>query len=188
MAKAFDFPELVRGASINQLGQLFDLDRRTVTDRLKEVKPSGRRATFPIYRVADVAELLVTGYMTQGQLTEAQKMQKADKAKDYWDAKLKEQKYLENMGDLWRTEKIVEVLAEVFKQFRESVVVFSDAMEHEAGLPPQQIEKAKAFCDGLLVEMREKLVHMDIDDQGDHVPPEPANDDPEEDLRAMGLI
>lgn len=189
MAKAFDFNDLVRGASINQLAQLFDLDRRTVADRLKDVNPSGRRATFPVYRVSEVAELLVTGYMTQGQLTEAQKMQKADKAKDYWDAKLKEQKYLEQMGDLWRTEKVVEVLAAVFKQLRESVVVFSDAMEHESGLPVEQIEKTKGFCDGLLVEMREKLIRMDIDDEGDHVPPQAAPvDEAEDDLRALGLL
>lgn len=189
--KASEFAELVRGASINQLAQLFDLDRRTVADRLKEVQPCGRRNSFPIYKIADVAELLVSGYMTQDQLSEAQKRKRADKEKDYWDAKLKEQKYLENMGDLWRTEKIIEVFAEVFKQIRESVVVFLDALEHEADLPPKQVEKAKHFGDALLVEMRDKLMTLDLDPTGEHVLPE-AKAEPtpvtEDELAELGLL
>lgn len=189
--KASEFTELVRGASINQLAQLFDLDRRTVADRLKEVQPSGRRNSFPIYKISDVAELLVVGYMTQEQMSETQKRQRADKEKDYWDAKLKEQKYLENMGDLWRTDRIVEVFAVVFKQIRESVTVFIDALEHESGLPPKQIEKAKNFGDALLVEMRDKLMSMNLDPEGEHVEPTPTTVDTEpsdDDLRELGLF
>lgn len=187
--KASDFAELVRGCSINQLATLFDLDRRTVADRLKEVQPSGRRNTFPIYKISDVAELLVAGYMTQEQITEAQKRRRPDREKDYWDARLKEQKYLENMGDLWRTDRIVEVFAVVFKQIRESLIVFLDALEHESGLPPKQIEKAKHFGDALLVEMRDNLMSLDLDPEGEHTLPEPKPQEPsEDDLRELGLL
>lgn len=161
MAKSQEFSELLRGASINQLSQLFELDRRTVADRLRGVTPSGRRSTFPIYRIADVAELLVSGYMSEEQLTEAQKRQRADKEKDYWDARLKEQKFLENQGDLWRTDKVIEVLSTVFKEFREAMVQFVDKIEHESDLPTHLVNKTKSFSDGLLVELREKLVMMD---------------------------
>jgi len=171
--KASEFAELVKGASVNQLAQLFDLDRRTVANRLRDVQPCGKRNSFPIYKISEVAELLVVGYMTGDQVSETQKRQRADKEKDYWDAKLKEQKYLENMGDLWRTERIVEVFSVVFKQIRESVTVFLDALEHESGLPPKQIEKAKFFGDALLVEMRDHLMSLDLDPEGEHVPPEP---------------
>ncbi len=167
-SKASEFAELVRGASINQLGQLFDLDRRTVTDRLKDVQPSGRRNTFPVYRIADVAELLVVGYLTKDKLSEAQKLKHAGNEKDHWDAQLKRQKYLENMGDLWRTEKVISVFADVFKTFREAVVVFADEMEHESGLTNEQIDKVKGFCDALLVETRDKLLQLDIPEFGDH--------------------
>lgn len=186
MAKSSEFHELVKGASINQLAELFDLDRRTVTSRLRGIAPSGYRNTFPIYRIIEAAPLLLHGYMTDDQVSEAQKRQHADKEKDYWDARLKEQKYRENMGDLWRTEKVVSVFAEVFKQFRESVVVFNDAMEHESGLEPKQIEKTKAFSDALLVELREKLMVLEIDPQGDHEPP--VESDTDDELRELGLL
>ena len=194
--KASEFSELVRGASINQLAALFDLDRRTVANRLKEVQPCGKRNSFPIYKISEVAELLVVGYMTGDAVSETQKRQRADKEKDYWDAKLKEQKYLENMGDLWRTERIVEVFAVVFKQIRESVTVFIDALEHESGLPTKQIEKAKHFGDALLVEMRDHLMSLNLDPEGEHVLPPPqatggndkADDASEDELRELGLL
>lgn len=166
MAK-IEFTELLQGASINQLGQLFNLDRRTVADRVKESKPSGTRGGFPVYKISEVAEMLVHGYMTGDQVSEAQKRKTADKEKDYWDAKLKEQKFLENDGDLWRTQKVLEVFASVFKLFRESMVVYLDNLEHESGLPVEAIEKTKTITDGLLVELREKLHVMDTHEDDD---------------------
>lgn len=190
--KASEFTELLRGASVNQLAQLFDLDRRTVANRLKDVQPCGKRNSFPVYKISEVAELLVVGYMSEDKLTKAQKLKHAGNEKDYWDSQLKRLKYLENTGDLWRTERIVEVFAVVFKQIRESVTVFIDALEHESGLPPKQIEKAKHFGDALLVEMRDKLLSLELDPDGEHE----TTDDPfandrdepdEEELRALGL-
>jgi len=190
--KASEFAELVKGASVNQLAQLFDLDRRTVANRLKDTQPSGKRNSFPVYKISEVAELLVVGYMTGEKLSQAQKLKYAGSAKDHWDAELKRLKFLENTGDLWRTDKVISVFADVFKTFREAVVVFSDEMEHEADLSTTQIDRVKAFCDALLIETREKLLQLDIPTEGDH---EPVNDpfagdqtdDSDEDLRDLGL-
>lgn len=160
MAK-IEFSDLIRGASVNQLSQLFGIDRRTVTDRLKDSPPNGQRSGFPIFQISEVAELLVHGYMTGGQVSDAQKRKRADKEKDYWDAKLKEQKYLENEGDLWNTAKVLEIFAMVFKLFRETIVVYLDNLEHESGLPTDVIIKTKKITDGLLIEIRKKLLVMD---------------------------
>jgi hypothetical protein len=188
MAKASEFTELVRGASISQLGQLFDLDRRTVTDRLKDTQPSGRRNAHPIYKIADIAELLVVGYLTKDKLSEAQQLKYAGNAKDHWDSQLKRQKYLENMHDLWRTEKVISVFADVFKTFREAVVVFADEMEHESGLTGEQIDKVKGFCDALLIETRAKLLQLDIPETGDHdIAYDPSGLHDDDDLVELGL-
>lgn len=168
MAKRFEFSDLVAGASISQLGQMFDLDRRTVTERLKNMAPAGRRAGHPIYKISEVAPLMVSGYMGADEVDEKQRRLKAGDEKDYWDAKLKEQKYLENRSDLWRTEKVIDVFASVFKQFRETVVVFVDNLEHESGLPPEAIDKTKQFADGLLIEMRDRLTNLNVDPSDDH--------------------
>lgn len=168
MARQFDFKDLLVGASINQLGQMFDLDRRTVTDRLKGIDPSGKRGGHPIYKISEVAPLLINGYMTEDQVDEKRRRMKASEEKDYWEAQNKRLKFLESNGDLWRTERVVEVFAAVFKQFRETVVVFIDNLEHESDLPPETVDKVKKFGDGLLVEVREKLLTLDIENEDDH--------------------
>lgn len=194
--KVSEFTELLRGASVNQLAQLFDLDRRTVSNRLKDVQPCGKRNSFPVYKISEVAELLVVGYMTGEKLTQAQKLKHASSSKDFWDSELKRLKYLENTNDLWRTEKVITVFSDVFKTFREAVVVFSDEMEHEADLSSKQIDRVKAFCDALLIETREKLLQLDIPAEGDHetvddpfADSDSANDsDLDEELRRSGLL
>jgi hypothetical protein len=168
MARRFDFNDLLVGASINQLGQMFDLDRRTVTDRLKGISPSGKRGGHSIYKISDVAPMLINGYMREDEIDEKRRRMKASEEKDFWESQNKRLKFLESNGDLWRTEKVVEVFAVVFKQFRESIVVFIDNLEHESGLPPETIDKVKRFGDGLLVEVREKLLQMEVDDSDDH--------------------
>lgn len=170
MAATITYQDLVKGFSINQLAELFGMDRRTVTDRLRDVEPAGTRASHPIYRMVDAApKLCVEGAI--------QSRRSAANEKDYWDAQLKKQKFEENAGDLWRTDKVVEVFAGVFKVFRENVTVFIDRLEHETGLPPETIESAKAFGDHLLTETRAKLLAMDTDEDQDELDTEGTPDD-----------
>lgn len=133
--------------------------------------------------------MLLDGYLHQGEVTEKARLQNAAREKDLWDSKLKQQKFLEIDGDLWRTELVIRVLAEVFKKFRESVVVFSDQMEHEADLPPEQVARAKKFSDGLLADVRERLINLDTGDD-DAVGSEVTADSPRDiadDLADLGL-
>lgn len=180
MAATLTYQDLVKGFSINQLAELFGMDRRTVTDRLREVTPSGTRASHPIYRMVDAAPKLVG----EGDI---QTRRNASSEKDYWDAQLKKQKFEENAGDLWRTDKVVEVFAGVFKVFRENVTVFIDRLEFETGLPPETIESAKVFGDHLLTETRAKLLALDTGEDQDEGDTENTPDDEEALLSELGL-
>lgn len=133
------------------------MDRRTVTDRLRGLEPSGTRASHPVYRISDAAPLLLE--VTAGTTRRA-----AEREKDFWDAQLKKQRFEENASDLWRTSKVIEILAMVFKSFREAVVVYTDAMEHESGLPPEVVDKTKKFADNLLHETRVKLLALETNE------------------------
>lgn len=184
-----EFQELLRGATVNQLAQLFEVDRREVTTRLRNVDPVGFRGQSPIYRVSQVAEVVIFGERGGEALSEAQRRKQASQEKDFWDAQLKRQKFLEQAGDLWRTERVVEVMATIFKLFRESVVVFVDELEHESGLPLEQVQKAKGFADGLLVEMRGQLLDMQISPGDDHdVPADEPVASVDAELSRMGLL
>jgi hypothetical protein len=152
------YPEILSGASISQLGEIFELDRRTVTGRLRKVKPSGERSGNPTYRILDAAPLLLERYVynEQGELVRNDN-RTDESAKDYWDAQLKRQKYEENAGDLWRTDQVVMTISQILKFFRESLVVFMDNLEYDSGLPQEQIAKAKLFCDNLLTSCHKHL-------------------------------
>lgn len=156
------------------------MDRRTVTDRLRDIEPSGNRASHPIYRLVDAAPKLIGDGSIRSR-------RDSSSEKDYWDAQLKKQKFEENAGDLWRTDKVVEVFASVFKTFRENVVVFIDRLEYETGLPPEVIESAKAFGDHLLVETRGKLMTIDTGEDQDESDTEDTPDDERALLSELGL-
>lgn len=183
MARTPDtYRDLLNGFSISQLAELFELDRRTVTNKLRSLESSAYRHQSPVYRLKDAAPLLV------GEGNSKTSRRNAESEKDFWDAQLKRQRFEENAGDLWRTEKIVDVLAGCFKQFRESVVVFIDAMEHESGLPPEVILKTKTFGDGLLEGVRKRLLEIDTgdDDRPAGVPVD-REDGYDDDLTDLGL-
>lgn len=191
MTSKYTFADLLKGASINQLSELFELDRRTVTDRLRDVEPCGKRATFPIYKILDAAPLLLERYVynDKGELVRNEK-RKQEPEKDFWDARLKEQKYLENQGDLWRTEKVVTVLAEILKLFRESMTVYLDQLEFETGLPADQVAKARSFGDNLLMSCHTRLLELKVDDLGEsdsEADTADAEDGPDDDFSDLGL-
>lgn len=168
VSKSEYFEELLDGLSVNQLAKLFGLDRRTVSNRLQQAgaqaSSTARRQGYKLYKVCDVAEILIEPYATPANLRDQVTVLKhSGNHKDYWDAMLKRQKFLLENKDLWRTERVIEVFSEVFKQFRETCVVFSDNIEHESDLPPEIIDKTKKFIDALLIEIREKLLVMDLD-------------------------
>lgn len=180
-----DFEKVLReGATINQLAKLFDLNWELCKDRLvaHNVTPISSRSGKPTYRVAEAARVLVDSTTPGGDDPKAKRAAAAQE-KDFWDAQLKRQKFMEQAGDLWRTEQVVEVFAGSFKQVREAVVVFLDELEHESGLPPAQIEKSKALGDMLLQGMYDRLTQMQIDTSLDHDLPDteqpvPAESEP----------
>jgi hypothetical protein len=188
MPVQYTFADIVRGASINQLAELFELDRRTVTDRLRDLKPCGTRSTFPIYKVREASALLLERYVynDRGELVLNEK-RKQESDKDYWDGQLKKQKYEENAGDLWRTEKVVVVVSEILKLFRESVTVFIDSLEYDSGLPAAQVAQARVFGDNLLATCRQKLLELQADTLEPETPDTLDQGSDEEDFSDLGL-
>lgn len=190
------YPEVLQGVSISQLGEIFNLDRRTVTSRLRKAKPSGERSGNPIYRILDAAPLLLERYVYNEKGELVRNDNRVDEsAKDYWDAQLKRQKYEENAGDLWRTDRVVSTISQILKLFRESIVVFMDNLEHDSGLPQDQIIRAKKFSDNLLTSchgylnstlLDEAEGTSESDSEGD--PMDGSGYDEDADLSDLGLF
>jgi len=192
-----EFDELLKGMSIRQITLLLDVEREALADMIRDagIQPSGKRGGNPIYLLSEVAPHVVQSVaplLAPGDSTKlATRIQRknASTEKDYWDAQLKRQKFMEQAGDLWRTEKLIDTLAGIFKHLRESIVVFLDSMEHESGLPVSQIEKTKAFGDALLQGMHDKLTSLNVPTEGDHDYPDGGDPPPTDDdfLKSVGL-
>lgn len=153
--------EFFNGMTIPRLAQLFRLDRRTVTEKLRPLRPTGERRNAPTYHVVDAAPYLVepivdiAAYLQNigpGDLPPPLQAQ-------YWNAQNSMLKFKENSGDLWRTSQVLEVFTGVFRSLTQSLRLLADRVESHTGLTPEQraiIEKE--ISDKALDMLRMRLV------------------------------
>lgn len=132
--------EFFNGMTIPRLAQLFRLDRRTVTEKLRPLRPTGERRGAPTYHVADAAPYLVDPivdieeYLKNIGPSDLPPSLQAQ----YWNAQNGKLKYKEQAGDLWRTQQVLEVLTGVFRSLTQSLRLLADRVEAQTGLTPEQ--------------------------------------------------
>lgn len=153
--------EFFDGMTVPRLAQLFRLDRRTVTEKLRPLRPTGERRGAPTYYVVDAAPYLVepivdiAKYLADvgpGDLPAPLQAQ-------YWNAQNSKLKYKEQSGDLWRTQQVLEVLTGVFRSLTQSLRLLADRIEAQTGLTTEQraiIEKE--ISDKAIDMLRKRLV------------------------------
>lgn len=147
----------------SQLAQLFGLHRNTVAARLREVAPDGQRRgrgrnsaldTWTLITAA--AHLCDRSKLLAGYGEDPDNLPPED-AKNYWDAKLKEQTYLHRDGHLWSDEEVLEVFSGIFKPLANKVRAISDTLERRAGLTARQTGVVDEVCDEMLREMHDMV-------------------------------
>ena len=153
--------EFFHGMTVPRLAQLFRLDRRTVSEKLRPLRPTGERRGAPTYHVVDAAPYLVEPIIDieeylkdigPGDLPAALQAQ-------YWNAQNGKLKYKEQAGDLWRTSQVLEVFTGVFRSLTQSLRLLADRVEAQTRLTPEQraiIEKE--VSDKALNMIRKRLV------------------------------
>lgn len=151
---------LQSGFSRRQLAEFFNKDSDTVTKRLKDLKPCGMRASHPIYDFKEACARLVDPVVDiEAWIKQLRPNDLPVYLQDqFWKAQLSRQKFDENRGELWRTERIVTVLADVFKTVRQRILMTCDMVEREATLNDTQRKIVLTIMDGLLKEIQTSLV------------------------------
>jgi hypothetical protein len=132
-----DYRENVAGVSITWLCTMFRMDRRTCQKRLAMCPPLRRGVgDAPMFDLAQAAAFLVKPKINIGEWVKS--LRPADLPpylqSEFWDAQNKRQKWEENAGELWRTEKVIEVFADVFKHIKETMQQWQDSIERKEGL------------------------------------------------------
>ncbi len=157
------------GRSKTWFAREFECAVPTVSKRIEQagVKPVGHVHNKPVYRVLDVAPLLlppvvqvITHQGDDGETTELIDPDRLppDLLDKYWAAQIKKLKYTTLVGDLWSTEDVITVFGEAAKKFRDGVRLFVDAVEREKGLTPGQRKVLAQLSDDLLNSVRQTLV------------------------------
>jgi hypothetical protein len=156
-----DVHSVIQGVSIAWLMKAFRMGRAAIEHRLAGCPTVGAgKHGIPLYDLPVAASYLVKPRMTQAEMFRSLKpADLPDKLKDsYWAAKLKQQKYERQAGDLWRTGQVLDTFAEVFKLLRTSLQLIPDAVDREKGITPEQRQIITRVVDGIQDELHGKLV------------------------------
>lgn len=149
------------GVSDRFLEQLFDIDRATLVRRLEgaqshRVERGQGNTQYHIYDLQEVVQRLAA--MDDDALVEViTKMRPEDVPvklqKDFWAAMSSRRKYVEEGGDLWRTERVLEVFTALLKIVRQQIVLFENNLDQQDALSPVQRKIVVGLADGLLDSM-----------------------------------
>jgi hypothetical protein len=175
-----------QGASVADLAEIFGMTPQEVNKRIVgKVLPTNATGKTVRYHLREAAPYLcnvvfdVEDYLrTMSPEKLPPKLQKA-----FWEAQNARQKHEIDKGDLWKTERVIEVLSEVFKAIRVSVMMLNDTVEEQVELTKDQRDIITKIGDGFLNDAHAALV----DKFKDYKPPadehgRPLGDEEEEEV------
>jgi hypothetical protein len=151
------------GVSIAWLATIFRMDHTTVKRRLADCPEVGRtKGNSPRFDVAQAA-----GYLVKPKVdikTWIKSLRPSDlppyMQSEFWDAQNKRQKFEENAGDLWRTDKVIALYAETFKLLKDTMNMWVDNIQKREGLTPDQRRILVAEVDALQNEIYKKVAEL----------------------------
>lgn len=148
------------GVNITQIAKIWNMERRDVTPKIREVPPCGERGGYPIYKLNEVAPYLVKPlydvetYIKRMHPNELPKML----SKEFWSGMKAKQDYELREGELWPTDQVEALMSESFKHLRMSLLLVTDSLERESTLTDHQRTRITEMIDGALNEMAQTLV------------------------------
>jgi len=156
---------LNRGVSVAWLAHVFRMDQATVKRKLgncpvKTKRRRGDKMTTVLYDLPTAAPFLVTPAFSTAEYMRAVRRGDLPPAlqQTIWDALLKRQKWEENAGQLWRTEKIRSVLGSTFQTIKFTMQLWTDTLERQVEITDEQREVVVGLVDALQADLYDALV------------------------------
>lgn len=162
-ALSLDIGAIASGVSVAWLAHVFSMHPNTVKQRLADCPPiRGSWGNRPLFSVKQAA-----GYLVPPRVDIASWIKKLRPndlppylQSEFWAAQNQRLKYEEAAGDLWRTEKVRDVLAEAFKTIKQGCQLWVDTLERAQELTPKQRTSLVHLVDGLQDDLYLRLVEM----------------------------
>lgn len=149
------------GVSISWLASVFRHDKYKVKSRMRALEPVKYvRKNVPLYDIAEAAAYLVRPKYSMTEILKTLKPEELpnEMQTQFWDARLKQRKYEELVGELWRGEDVVATYGETFKQIKEAVQLWQSDVEEKYGLTKEQRALLIQSADDLLEAVHRRLV------------------------------
>lgn len=151
---------IFQGANITQIAKLFRMERRDVTPKIMDVAACGTRGGYPIYYIHEVAPHLVKPIYDVETYLKRMHPNELPKhlSKEFWAGMRAKQEYDKAEGNLWETDKVIEVMGEAFKLLRMAILLAGDTVEREMTFSHEQRDKLRIILDGALNDCANRLV------------------------------
>lgn len=162
-AAAYPLPK--DGVSISWLAQVFGVSQELARYKLKRCpvkghQQRGKTQVTVLYDVAQAAKFLAVPDLDSRDYLKALKKGDLPPAltDTVWAGLLKRQQWEENAGDLWRTEKVREVLASTFQGIKFNIQLWTATVEGQTGLTREQRDILMRLGDALQNDIYNSLV------------------------------
>lgn len=157
-----DVSQVLGGVTVSWLAQVFHMDPKTVKFRLKDAPALHHRKAGSIYDIKVAAQYLVKPVFDAGEYIKTMKPNElpVHLQDQYWSALSKRQKWEENAGHLWRTEKVVKVFGTVFQLIKGSMQLWGENIQRGTGLNKEQKAALRAQVDGLQAQIYKELIEL----------------------------
>lgn len=189
-----DWTVTLNGVSVTWLMQAFRMDRQTVKKKLARLLPIGNGSGGqPLYDFVQAASYLVKPQVDVGAYIQSLRPQDLPPLlqKEYWDARLKRQRWEERAGDLWRTDEVRNTFSEVFKLIRTRMQLWVDDLDRAKSLSNEHRLVVTQLVDSLQDDLHRSLIELaeqrqtasmkaEIDDEDARLARRVADDDEDE--------
>lgn len=165
--RGLDVPEreFFQPVGTSFLAKVLRLNQETVRNRLVNVTPVGSAGSGsqhrPLYDFASTVPYLIKPKMDIR--TYLRSLNPADMptniSKVFWEAERIRNKTLLETGEAWPTEKVLEVMGQVFMMIKDRMPLITEGMREE-GLTDKQLEHLQAACDQFQRDLHEALVEL----------------------------
>lgn len=156
--------EALNGVSVDWLRRAFHMTSVKCSAKLRGLRVKGVTVHgTPLYDLGEAAERLVKPKLD---LQEYLKDIKVDDLPErlrepFWNAKLKQQRFEKNAGELWRTEAVISLFGSNLKDAKERIRLITTLAESNLGLNTKQIEGLREIVNNVQEEIYNKIMALE---------------------------